>query len=368
MGGKMRFLTPSWFACPRRHIQRRTQRSPGPCRDSLGNLEAELRTRGAVSERSRPLVLKYLALSGTRGLSFVLALKSSPSPLPQDHKKFAGLGASTVFDATQEVLDATPGKLYEQRMHCVRHGLQVVEAACKAIAKGHAGVETAITKCRAVNLNTWITSRASDTSVVLNGEDWFANEKFARDACDFADRIILNTFEGWKTSCTELATAMQSELPSRAVVGNPDLLTNSEMKKTVMDTVDAFSKLDLKKQAEGILSDLKSFDEKAPGALPVWKERVELQKVRKHMKLCIGLDFALREITKLTTAEKPNLAEGAKRIITTLLSKGIGEGKPMQLPSYMQICLKKMRNSSEAAAAASSATPSGPAGPPAAAA
>lgn len=85
-----------------------------------------------------------------------------------------------------------------------------------------------------------------------------------------------------------------------------------------------------------------------------WQEKSDLLRARRFMKICIGVDYALRELVKNPAKSPEALAAQANAIVNTLAAKGIGAGRSCPLPQYLQSALGKLMSPEPPAVAAKS--------------
>ena len=114
------------------------------------------------------------------------------------------------------------------------------------------------------------------------------------------------------------------------------------------------------KTSSTMLQMLTTYEEKTclPKPLLQWPARLSLIKVRKRIKVCIGMDYVIAQLSTHLPQDHAQLPKHAATIIAELAGKGVSASachKGVALPSFVLSVLSKMGQPMPSPAASSAA-------------
>lgn len=164
------------------------------------------------------------------------------------------------------------------------------------------------------------------------------------EAIEKAGRSIHNAFiDTASNSCAELSEGIAALLPPKHLVLEPAILRSPELQNTLFELVDVMAASPLQASAADVLGLLRSYEHQLGRKLPDMEARTDLTKVRKSVKMCIGVDYTMRQVTRHLPASSADFAKHAALLVKSLAEKGIGATRPVQLPGYLSDVLLRMQ-------------------------
>ena len=115
----------------------------------------------------------------------------------------------------------------------------------------------------------------------------------------------------------------------------------------LLEAMERFRKETFNKTSSTMLLLLSTYEEKTclPKTLLQWPPRLSLMKLRKRIKVCVGMDYIIAQLSTHLPKDPAEFPKHAATIIADLAGKGVSAStsqKGVALPSFVAAVLAKM--------------------------